>query len=107
MMWLDIEKLFNTDTIHYHAIVNYNVEYEEGQQIYMSYGKDTNLYLLCNYGFCFEYNKYDYVRVTLNELTNHYQKSIFVKLYKECGSALQFYPDAFGIKIYYQSLSLS
>lgn len=100
----NIEKQFGEDKPYNHILLNFNKEYEKGQQIYMSYGKDTNAYLLCNYGFILEYNKYDYYKLQLS-MTDTTQKQLFLKYYSINISVKAFVPESYFIKIYYQHIS--
>ena len=55
------------DSESYFAMINTNRRtLEPGEQCYYCYGHRSNKFLLTNYGFCFENNKYDSFEVHLN-----------------------------------------
>lgn len=46
---------------------------KKGEQAFNCYGNRTNRYLMIDYGFCFQNNKYDSVEIYLN-MANEYKK---------------------------------
>lgn len=99
-----IKNKFKNDKPHVQILKTDHQVYEEGSQIYMSYGNHGSMYFLGKYGFCFPYNKYDYATVEVNQLKAlpNYDKlcSVFKKVFKT-GDPIE---DK-GFKIYYQKLS--
>ena len=43
--------------------INKNMEYDEGEEIHLSYGERANSFLIVEYGFALRHNRYDFVRI--------------------------------------------
>jgi hypothetical protein len=95
-----IDDSFSKDTPHYHVLLTFNEEFEKGEQVFMSYGKDTNKYLLCNYGFVMDYNKYEYYPLRIPNVAS------IGKIAKQFQIIEKPY-TAHSIRIYYQKICQS
>jgi hypothetical protein len=67
------------------VIRTYNDGFPKGSQVYLCYGRMSNREMLKRYGFCFPYNKYNYLYIKLrlepNDPEFNYRKYVLKKFF--------------------------
>jgi Rubisco LSMT substrate-binding len=100
-----IKDAFKKDVPHIQILKNDDQEYEEGSQIFMTYGDHSNMYLLSKYGFIVDNNIFDYAVVEFSEAKKYSNLPIIEDLLRvEFKKATKPLYDM-GIKIIYQNVS--
>ena len=101
-----LENAMKNDMSHYHYLYTNEWEFKKGEQIFLSYGDVENSYLLNTYGFCLEYNIYEFAELPLTHLKDPKKIEQFTKLFKITDIA-SFIPQYYAIKIYFQFVCIN
>lgn len=67
----------------YFVISTNNSSFEKGEEVYNNYGKNSNEYLLMNYGFCLIDNQYDFTKITVTIPVKEEERELKEKIKKQ------------------------
>ena len=102
-----LDKILSEEKPHVHKLFTKNQTFKKGEQIFMSYGKCPNMKLLRNYGFCMEYNKYEFAEVSLVELASSIEKMKLALKVFHMDSKSKMIAMYYNIRVYYQRICMN